>query len=118
MGPGARGRANSVRVSYPALDSSGVSDKEPPRVVSAVGGIESAEAFGATAIVQRLGPAFALLVPVQYTVETQPPESGLHPHTHDFHDVVDPGVAAILVVVIVLVIVADKVVAWVVRASD
>jgi hypothetical protein len=68
--------------------------------------------------VVRAGAAFALLVQAHYTVETQPPESGLHPHTHDVHDVVDPGAAAILAVVIVLVMIADRVVSWVVRASD
>lgn len=69
-------------------------------------------------VVVRAGAAFALLVQAHYTVETQPPESGLHPHTHDVHDVVDPGAAATLAVVIVLVMIADRVVSWVVRASD
>lgn len=39
-------------------------------------------------VVVRAGAAFALLVPAQYTAETQPPESGLHPHTHDIPAVV------------------------------
>jgi hypothetical protein len=69
-------------------------------------------------VVVRAGPSYALLVSGEVVIETQAPESALHPHTHDFHGVVDPRVAAILVVVIVLVIVADKVVAWVFRASD
>ena len=69
-------------------------------------------------VIQRVGPAFALLVPVQYTVETQPPESGLHPHTHDLHAMVDPGTAAIFVVIVVLVIVAGKVVALPTRRTS
>jgi hypothetical protein len=69
-------------------------------------------------VVQRVGPGFALLVSGEFVIETQPPESALHPHTHDFHDVVGPGTAAVLVVIVVLVIIGRKVVAWVVRASD
>ena len=69
-------------------------------------------------VVQRLGPAFALLVPTTVVIETQPPASALHPQTHDLSDVVGPGTAAIFILVVVLVIVAERVVAWVVRASE
>jgi hypothetical protein len=69
-------------------------------------------------VVQRLGPAFAFLVPATYVVETQPPEGGLHPHTNHVQAVVGPETAAILVVIVVLAIVAGRIVAWVVPASD
>ena len=68
-------------------------------------------------VVERLGPAFALLVPLQYIVETQLPESGLHPHTHDVHAAVSPGTAAILVVIVILVMVGEKMVARIVSSK-
>jgi hypothetical protein len=72
----------------------------------------------APVVIQRAGPAFALIVPTKIMIETQPPESGLHPHVDYEHDVVALGTEAVLLLVVVLVIVAGKVVGWVVRATD
>jgi hypothetical protein len=67
--------------------------------------------------VERFGAGWALLVPLTYTVEMQPPEAGLHPHADQFHATVDWGTASILVVVIVLVLAGDRVVKRVFRLS-
>jgi hypothetical protein len=69
-------------------------------------------------VIQRVGPAFALIVPTKYVIETQPPESGLHPHGDYDHSAVVIGTEVVLLLVVVFVIVADKVVAWVVRTPN
>ena len=53
--------------------------------------------------VVRAGPAFALLVPATFTVETQAPESGLHSHASE-HDQVAVGSELVLVVIVFLIV--------------
>jgi hypothetical protein len=65
----------------------------------------------------RFGAGFAFVQPMVFTVETQPPESGLDPHADQFHATVDNGTAAILVVAIVFVAIGDRVVKKVIRLS-
>lgn len=48
------------------------------------------------------GPIFALVQPVSYPVETQPPAQALHPEA-DHHDVIAAGADFLLVVVVILI---------------
>jgi hypothetical protein len=51
-------------------------------------------------VVQRVGPAFALIVPTKYLIETRPPESGLHPHGDHDGSAVVIGTEVVLLLVV------------------
>jgi hypothetical protein len=60
--------------------------------------------------VVRAGPAFALLIPAQFKIETQPPEPGHHQQAAP-RDIVGAGTELVLVLAVVLVA-ARGVVLW------